>query len=159
MKLSGCTCCSVQLLRKPGLNVNLLQKPQLSMKLSRKPELSMQLSRKSELSISCRESLYMYIIAFGYKKNNPARRAGEKNNLAPKLSEKKISWPGKKFQAPPPPNIKWTVPNHTILSGCCQINWPLYSRKFRWRLCVLCFYWIFSWFRYLCLFVSWTCLS
>ena len=69
----------------------------------------MLLSRKPELSISCRESLYMYIIAFRYKKNNPARRAGEKNNLAPKLYEKN-SWPGKKFQAPPPPNIKWAVP-------------------------------------------------
>ena len=29
-------------------------------------------------------------IAFGYEKNNPARRAGEKNDLAPILSEKKI---------------------------------------------------------------------
>ena len=29
-------------------------------------------------------------IAFGYEKKNPAQRAGEKNNLAPMLSEKKI---------------------------------------------------------------------
>ena len=51
-------------------------------------------------------------VAFGYEKNNPARRAGEKNNLAPILSEK-IFWPRPKTQAPPPPplNIKWTVPN------------------------------------------------
>ena len=27
-------------------------------------------------------------IAFGYEKNNPAQRAGEKNNLAPILPEK-----------------------------------------------------------------------
>ena len=36
------------------------------------------------------------------KKNNPAQRAGKKNNLALILSEK-ISWPGPKTQAPPPP--------------------------------------------------------
>ena len=29
-------------------------------------------------------------IAFGYEENNPARSAGEKNNLAPILSEKKF---------------------------------------------------------------------
>ena len=29
-------------------------------------------------------------IAFGYEKNNAARRAGEKNNLAPILSKKKF---------------------------------------------------------------------
>ena len=29
-------------------------------------------------------------IAFDYEKNNPARKAGEKNNLAPILSEKKF---------------------------------------------------------------------
>ena len=40
-------------------------------------------------------------VAFGYEKNNPARRAGEKNYLAPILSEK-ISLPGPKTQAPPP---------------------------------------------------------
>ena len=51
----------------------------------------------------------MYIIAFGYKKNNPARRAGEKNNHAPKLSEKNLA--RKKIPSPPPQNIKWTVPN------------------------------------------------
>ena len=44
-----------------------------------------------------------------WKKNNPARRAGEKKNLAPILSEKN-------FSAQPkipshPLNIKWTVPN------------------------------------------------
>ena len=34
------------------------------------------------------------------KKNNPARRAGDKNNLAPILSKK--NRPGPKVQAPPP---------------------------------------------------------
>ena len=43
----------------------------------------------------------MYIIAFGYKKNNPARRAGEKNNLASKLSEKNFL-ARKKIPSPPP---------------------------------------------------------
>ena len=72
------------------------------------------------------------------KKNNPARRAGEKNNLAPILS-KKMSRPGPKFQAPPPLNIKWTVPNkasldemdlHTVSSktrsteGCSNLKSP-----------------------------------
>ena len=66
------------------------------MKLSRKPELSIKYSR---------ESLYVINVAFGYKKNNPARRAGEKNNLAPILSEK-IFWPGPKTQAPPPPEYQ-----------------------------------------------------
>ena len=41
------------------------------------------------------------------KKNNPARRAGEKNNLAPILSEKNILALTKN---PSPPHIKWTVP-------------------------------------------------
>ena len=76
------------------------------MRLSRKAALSMKLLRKPELSINiCRESLYVINVAFGYEKNNPARRAGEKNNLAPILSEK-ISRTGQKFQAPPPLNIK-----------------------------------------------------
>ena len=44
------------------------------------------------------------------KKNNPARRAGEKNNLAPILSEKNILAQTKN-PSPPPLNIKWTVPN------------------------------------------------
>ena len=47
----------------------------------------------------------MYIIAFGYKKNNPARRAGEKNNLAPKLSEKNFL-ARKKIPSPPPPEYQ-----------------------------------------------------
>ena len=71
----------------------------------------MKLLRKSEISINiCCKSLYVINVAFGYEKNNPARRAGEKNNLAPILSEKN-SRLGQKFQAPPPLNIKWTVPN------------------------------------------------
>ena len=37
------------------------------------------------------------------KKNNPARRAGEKNNLAPILSEKKILARTKNPSPPPPP--------------------------------------------------------
>ena len=43
------------------------------------------------------------------KKNNPARRAGEKNNLAPILSEKNIL--ARTKNPSPPLNIKWTVPN------------------------------------------------
>ena len=45
--------------------------------------------------------------AFGYEKNNPARRAGEKNNLAPILAKKNFR-PRHRSQAPQ--NIKWTVP-------------------------------------------------
>ena len=45
------------------------------------------------------------------KKTNPARRAGEKNNLAPILSEKNILARTKNPSPPPPLNIKWTVPN------------------------------------------------
>ena len=56
------------------------------------------------------------------KKNNPARRAGEKNNLAPILSEKNIL-ARTKNQSPPPLNIKWTVPNKkTFLNGCFPSN-------------------------------------
>ena len=40
-------------------------------------------------------------VAFDYKKNNPARRAGEKNNLAPILSEKNIL-ARTKSPSPPP---------------------------------------------------------
>ena len=35
------------------------------------------------------------------KKNNPTRRAGEKKNLAPILSEKKYLGPNQKPKAPP----------------------------------------------------------
>ena len=54
--------------------------------------------------------MYMYIIAFGYKKKiirpeGPAK----KNNLAPKLSGKNFL-AQKKIPSPPPQNIKWTVP-------------------------------------------------
>ena len=44
------------------------------------------------------------------KKNDPARRASEKNNLAPILSEKNILARTKNPSPPPPLNIKWTVP-------------------------------------------------
>ena len=47
----------------------------------------------------------MCIIAFGYKKNNPVRRAGEKNNLALKLSEKNFL-ARKKIPSPPPPEYQ-----------------------------------------------------
>ena len=49
------------------------------------------------------------------KKNNPARRAGEKNNLAPIWSEKNIL-ARTKNPSPPPLNIKWTVPNKIAFS-------------------------------------------
>ena len=52
-------------------------------------------------------------IAFGHEKNKPARRAGEKNNLAPILSKKKNSGPDIN-PSPPPPNIKWTVPKYNL---------------------------------------------
>ena len=39
------------------------------------------------------------------KKNNPARRAGEKNNLALILSEKKNILARTKNPSPPPPRI------------------------------------------------------
>ena len=70
------------------------------MKLLRKPELSIKYSP---------ESLYVINVAYGYEKNNPARRAGEKNNLAPILSEKNIL--ARTKNPSPPLNIKWTVPN------------------------------------------------
>ena len=47
------------------------------------------------------------------KKNNPARRAGEKNNLALILSEKNIL-ARTKNPSPPPLNIKWTVPKRIV---------------------------------------------
>ena len=73
----------------------------------------MKLLRKPELSVNiCRESLYVINVAFGYEKNNPARRAGEKNNLATILSEKNFS---ARTKIPSPPlNIKWTVPYSSI---------------------------------------------
>ena len=81
------------------------------MKLSRKPELSIKYSP---------ESLYVINVAYGYEKNNPARRAGEKNNLAPILSEKNIL--ARTKNPSPPLNIKWTVPNHytTAASASCS---------------------------------------
>ena len=54
------------------------------MRLLRKVALSMKLLRKPELSINiCRESLYVNNIAFGYEKNNLARRAGVTTNNDP----------------------------------------------------------------------------
>ena len=53
---------------------------------------------------------------FDYEENNLARMAGEKNNFAPILSEKKNS-AGPKFQAPL--NIKWTVPKAFYFALCC----------------------------------------
>ena len=71
----------------------------------------MKLLRKPELSINiCRESLYVINRAFGNEKKNPARRAGEKNNLAPILFEQNFS-ARTKIPTPPPLKIKWTVPN------------------------------------------------
>ena len=64
----------------------------LSMRLSRKPELSIKLSWKP-LCYKC--SFWLW------KRNNPARRAGEKNYLA-LISFEKKSRPGPKTQAPPP---------------------------------------------------------
>ena len=58
MKLSGCSYCSLQLLRKPGL----------SMRLSRKHKLSMKLSRKPKLSIKVSWWPIFYNVAFGYEK-------------------------------------------------------------------------------------------
>ena len=40
------------------------------------------------------------------KKNNPARRAGDKNNLAPIFSEKSILARTKKPNPPPPPEYR-----------------------------------------------------
>ena len=48
------------------------------------------------------------LITLSYEKNNPARRAGEKNNLAPILPEK--NFPAQTKIPGPPQNIKWTVP-------------------------------------------------
>ena len=76
------------------------------MRLLRKDASSKKLLRKPELSINiCRETLYVINVAFGYEKNNPARSAGEKNNLAPILSEKKFS-ARTKIPSPPPPEYQ-----------------------------------------------------
>ena len=55
-------------------------------------------------------------IAFGYEKNNPAKRAGEKNNLTPILPEKKISGPDPSPSPPPPPP---RISNGPCLSTTC----------------------------------------
>ena len=59
--------------------------------------LSMMLSRKHEVvakawikHINSRESLYAIKVAFGYKKNNPARRAGQKKIILLRFCPKKI---------------------------------------------------------------------
>ena len=52
------------------------------------------------------------------KKNNPAQRAGEKNNLAPILSEKNIL--ARTKNPSPPLNIKWTVPNKYSVTQLCS---------------------------------------
>ena len=70
----------------------------------------MKLLRKPELSINiCCETLYVINVAFGYEKNNPARRAGEKNNLAPILSEKNFSARTKIPSPPPPPPPEYQI--------------------------------------------------
>ena len=53
-------------------------------------------------------------IVFGYEKNNQTRRAGEKNNLAPILSEKN-SGPDINPSPPPPP------PPPQNINGPCLI--------------------------------------
>ena len=85
MKLFGCSSCSVQLLRKPKLSLNLWQKPEFVVKAWIKPTIVAKTTIKHE--VVAKASIF---IAFGYEKNNPARRAGEKNNLSPILSEKKF---------------------------------------------------------------------
>ena len=84
-KLSGCSYCSVQLLQKPKLSVTLLQKPEFVVKAWIKHIVVPNTIIKHEVVAKASIS-----IAFGYEKNNPARRAGEKNNLAPILSEKQF---------------------------------------------------------------------
>ena len=105
IKLSGrsyCSCCENLL---PWVECKYVAKAlNLSMRLLRKDAcaLLMKLLRKRELSINiCPESLYVINVAFCYEKNNPARRAGEKNNLAPILSEKNFS-ARTKIPSPPP---------------------------------------------------------
>ena len=81
----------------------------LSMRLSRKHEISVKLSRKPELTIKLSRKPYV-ICSLWLLKKNPARRADEKNNLAPILSEKKLSARTKNPKSTNPPNIKWNVP-------------------------------------------------
>ena len=83
MKLSGCSSCSVQLLRKPKLSLNLWQKPEFVVKAWIKHIVVAKTTIKHE--VVAKASIFK---AFGYEKKNPAQRAGEKNNLAPILSEK-----------------------------------------------------------------------
>ena len=104
MKLSGCFYCSCCENLLPWIECKYVAKAlNLSMRLLRKDALSMKLLRKPELSINiCRESLYVINRAFGNEKKNPARRAGEKNNLAPILFEQNFS-ARTKIPTPPPP--------------------------------------------------------
>ena len=106
--------------------MRLLWKDALSMKLLRKPELSINI---------CLESLYVINIAFGYDKNNPTRRAGEKKKFST-LSEKKNS-ARTKSPSPPPP---W------ISNGPClipyiyiHVNWTRVS-------CYWCFWFNFKFY-------------
>ena len=83
----------------------------LSMRLSRKHELSMKLSRKSDLSIKLSWNLSLNVInvVFGYeKKIRPFESA--KKIIMLWFVPRKNSRPGPKTQAPPPLNIKWTMP-------------------------------------------------
>ena len=83
MKLSGCSSCSVQ---SENLNVaKTWVKPEFVAKAWIKHIVVAKTIIKHE--VVAKASIF---IAFGYEKNNPARRAGEKNNLAPILSEKKF---------------------------------------------------------------------
>ena len=76
----------------------------LSMRLSRKHELSMKLSRKPDLSIKLSWNLSLNVInvVFGYEKKIRPFESAKKNNHA-LICPKKISRPGPKTQAPPPP--------------------------------------------------------
>ena len=124
----------------------------LSMRLLRKDALSMKLLRKPEYSINiCCESLYVINVAFGYEKNNPARRAGIKIILL-RFWPKKNSRPGQKFQASPEYQMDcalWGIGTlhspHTTQKisdrkqVVCRVQWL-------WRdFCQWAFFWNFQW--------------
>ena len=114
--LWSCLVVTIAVVAKTWIECEFVAKAlNLSMRLLRKDALSMKLLWKPELSINIyRESLYVINVAFGYEKNNPARKAVEKNNRASILSEKKFSARTKIPRPPPPP--PW-ISNGPCLTG------------------------------------------
>ena len=87
MKLSSCSFCNVQLSRKNLIECEFVAKTWIKAEFVVKAWIKWIVVTKTFIKheLVAKASIF---IAFGYEKNNPARRAGEKNNLAPILPEK-----------------------------------------------------------------------